>query len=236
VPVLTKLVKKHMRKTYFFLMPKTGGNKILHSLDDKRIEIIGHDNLALRKDTLYQLEKNNSMSFTTVRNPVNRLVSAYEWVKSGGTKNEIDLRAQSELNKFRDFKDFVSNIEDFLTNDFSIHFFPMHYWIYDSDKNKFLINYFLKYEHLESDFKKFCNNHKIKYSWDEKKRHAGPWSKNSYGDYYNAKTLDKVKQVYDLDFKLFSYQPVIVRPASEQRNMDNSKNRHENTSSPEKFT
>ena len=131
--------------------------------------------------------------FTFVRNPYTRCISAFYYLKKGGS-NRIDLK---------DSKLFIgnSNIEFFIktklkhVSEHQQHFRPQHYWIPDG------ADFIGKYESLEKDLIKLKHIIKMK---DHKIPHK---NKSSYDRSFQlSKDLkDIIYKLYQKDFDLFGY-------------------------------
>ena len=145
----------------YFHMPRTAGDSIRESITNfpDKCCIITHD--KIRPDIF---KKSVITSFTFIRNPYDRLYSAYNWIANRDVKNneklkEFDTREYNFLQKqnFKDFNDFASSITyDDITQDFMIHFCPMWRWISDNRTAKILIRNIFLYEDIENfKFDKF---------------------------------------------------------------------------------
>jgi len=189
--------KEH--KIIFIHIPKTAGVSIIKSLFNDKVKTGGHRNyIYLSK--LFQ-DFNDYFKFTIVRNPWDRLFSAYNFLSNGGInihdKNAFNMYLKNTLS----FEDFVLNwINE--ENIFKIiHFYPQ-YWFLKNRSGKINIDHIGYYEQLESSFKLLCD----KFNFKNKLKHLNKNNMSlSYKDVYNDEMIEKVRLIYNLDIKLFKY-------------------------------
>ena len=134
----------HKLKSIYTHLPKCGGNSIVQIL--KRYppwERIGHRTMYW---VLKKYEAESYYKFTFVRNPWNRLVSSYHYLRSGGMKTPGDLEAELMLQEYSNFSEFVIKYNIYETK--ICHFLPMIHYTGDLDN----YNYIGKIENLQEDF------------------------------------------------------------------------------------
>jgi len=198
VLILTKTRENFQEneKPFLFIhIPKTGGNSFLQSFDN--FEIIGHFN------SLNHSYKNiNKKKVTIVRNPYERCVSAYTYLKKGGMKNNFDLYYQKQLIKYKSFKDFVKNIGNLTSKDNQIiHLISQNKFI--EDDSGLLVDNILYLENIDNDIKKMCKALNIKCPYYFKKTNTN--KHNDYKTYYDKESQDLVYNFYKRDFELLGY-------------------------------
>jgi hypothetical protein len=148
---------------------------------------------------------------TIVRNPYDRLVSAYYFMIRGGFNNNKEYLAIRDT--YKNFKDWVLNgltkelitisfTEPLIKNreDWKEAFLPQYYWVTDHN-GKLLISeeHIGKFENLGNDVKRLFN---IDLHIHMNKSH----SKGDWRTYYSdQKVIEKVACLYDKDFTLFGY-------------------------------
>lgn len=189
-------------KFVFVHIPKTAGNSIKSALSLKGDN---HRTLSSIVD-----EKNINIqeyfTFTFVRNPYSRLVSAYNFIKNGGYNgnNKWDIEVRDAYIKNLSFKDFVlENCYDkknqIKRNHFigAVHFLPQTYFI-DTK-----INFIGKVENLQKDFDIVCDRVGIPHST---LKHKNIGEKANYLDYYNNELIEIVQSLYHNDFQQFNYK------------------------------
>ena len=90
----------HKHKYIFIHIPKCGGNSLKIA-----IGIEGHDHSKISAEKYRDHMKYTK--FTFVRNPWDRFVSAYVYIKSGGMGNKQDLFLKKKIESYNTFKKFV---------------------------------------------------------------------------------------------------------------------------------
>lgn len=138
--------------------------------------------------------------FTIVRNPWDRLVSAYTFLAKGGMNEFDDAFFKAELASFGSFENFVN---EWLTED-NInkyhHFKPQ--WTYIIDRhNKVTVDYIGYLELLEDDFDFIAG--KLGTKGDLKKDNVV--KRADYRDFYDEKTKAKAAKIYAKDIDLLNY-------------------------------
>lgn len=192
----------HKKKFFFIHIPKCGGT----SIDESELFLAnkypakGHAGYYKFRAALAQDFKSYKC-FTLVRNPWDRLSSAFYYLSEGGAGNPVDLRLKKEyLDVFEnDFKafidDFIQRPEIYLK---LLHMKPMHEFF---NPSRCGIDYFIqKLESIEAldELKSFLNE-------DFLLPHKRKRKNYTIRDNYNNKTFDAVKEIYLKDVTLFSY-------------------------------
>ena len=121
-----------MKKEMVFMhIPKTGGASIGQLCASTGIAIIGHnirnpDYISLAQ---YRRRHPDIFSFAIVRNPWDRLVSAYHFLSHGGLNIHDSKDADRYVSHYHGFNEFVINAfkdDAILTQ---LHFRPQYKWI-----------------------------------------------------------------------------------------------------------
>ena len=144
---------------------------------------------------------NQYFKFAFVRNPWDRLYSAYRYLRSGGWNETDKLWAETSLEDFGDFNCFVKQWLTPRNIDSHIHFWPQYRFVCDS-KGRLLVDYLGYFETLHSDIRKVSARLGIDASLA--RYNAGPES--DYRTVYDDAARDVVAQVYAQDIKLFGYE------------------------------
>jgi hypothetical protein len=142
-----KTFDKH--KTIFFHIPKTGGNSIYESLFSK--EVWGHRDVSYYRFVFGRKKFNRYFKFCLVRNPYQRVYSAYCFLKKGGMNENDQLFNSKHLSQYNSFEDFVINglAKKEIIN--WVHFKPQCSFIQDK-KGKIVVDFIGKLENMEADF------------------------------------------------------------------------------------
>ena len=138
--------------------------------------------------------------FAFVRNPWDRLYSAFSFLKGGGWNDDDKKWADENLSNIKDFNDFVLN---WLTSErlYSyIHFWPQSDFICDR-KNNPMIDYLGYFESIGDDFEYIA--HKINSVGSLK--HTNASKRLGYTSVYNDEAINKVAALYATDIKNFGY-------------------------------
>ena len=201
----------------FFHMPRTAGDSIQKSILNisEKCRISTHHNQKSTSRVLrMHIENSNYKSFTFVRNPYNRLYSAYNWImKRDTTKNEklnnLDLLEYEYLKQYKDFNHFCCNIDEKGINQhFMVHFHPLSKWIWN---DKLLVTNTFRFEDLFNGrtlFKDWCKQNKLIYKGLISESHKSVWTQKSYFDFYNKDSILNVNKLYQRDFQLFGYNKI----------------------------
>ena len=187
------------KRGVFVHIPKTAGHSVGRALGRDKFAWIGHDlrnrNYLFPKDISWF---DDLYSCAFVRNPYDRLVSSYYYLKSGGNCEADQQDFEYYFRKFDNFEDMILNWNDELYN--QIHFKPQSDWIYDNEVR--LFDFVGRYENLQTDVNKILldNDMMTKYvKTYNKGKHK------NYTKYYNKTTSKIVYEIYETDFKNFGY-------------------------------
>jgi Sulfotransferase family len=138
--------------------------------------------------------------FAIVRNPWDRLVSAFHYLKSGGWDEEDRDWFNSELGHFKDFDEFVRvwlNKDNIWKR---VYLRPQYHFVIE-DHRKIEMDFIGLFENLEEDFRHITNRLGVEctLSQTNKSKHK------DYKEYYDDETRKIVANVYDIDIELFGY-------------------------------
>lgn len=183
-------------KTLFIHIPKTAGISMINAIYGN-VNGGGHRSFNFYK-YIYGENISNFFTFSFVRNPYQRLYSAYNYLKQGGI-NSHDKRAfETHLFQFKNFKDFVLNgLNEKLIQEI-IHFTPQTNFICDSSDN-ILIDFVGKFENISKDIKHIENRMNLSLSLP----HLNKSKANN--DICDDKVRSKIFNIYKRDFKIFNY-------------------------------
>ncbi|MBF0406666.1 MAG: sulfotransferase family 2 domain-containing protein [Candidatus Riflebacteria bacterium] len=211
-----------LKERFIFVhVPKTGGTSIKMRLsgydlkkrwqpDPKEILFLYthfsafHLRKALKEHDK-SIQHESFLQFAFVRNPFERVLSAFMYLSNGGGGTLQDLQFALLLKPFNLlFKDFIKN-GLFQLGETIPHFFPQYFWTHKGLKDKPL-NFIGRYENLENDFQYILN--KVRPN-DTNKDTSLPWLRKTdhlhYTLFYDGETKDLVAKFYKEDIKLFNY-------------------------------
>lgn len=143
---------------------------------------------------------NKYFKFAFVRNPWDRLLSAYSYLRDGGW-NEQDRRWYDEnISHLRDFNSFVIEWLDSNRLQSHLHLRPQSEFICDS-RQRPLIDYLGYFESLPEDFAHIARVLNI----EARLGHVNTSKRNDYRDIYSPEAIEKVYSVYRRDIENFGY-------------------------------
>tara|TARA_B100000795_G_scaffold242951_1_gene206515 strand:+ start:192 stop:863 length:672 start_codon:yes stop_codon:yes gene_type:complete len=185
-------------KTIFIHIPKTAGVSLANAIyGDVTLE--GHRSFYFNSIAL-NVKNEKYFSFTFVRNPFDRLYSAYKFLKKGGINHYDRLAFETHLSKFKDFKDFVLNgLNNKLIYQIT-HFIPQYEYLCDK-RGTILVDFVGRFEDLDNDI--LLLSKKLKK--DIKLNHHNYNKKVDYKEVYTDEMIDKVYQIYQKDIDIFKY-------------------------------
>lgn len=181
-------------------IPKTGGISINASLFGNLGS--GHAPIWRFYDFITEDRFSKYFKFTIVRNPWDRLLSAFMFLKNGGINASDRTWSNVHLKKFTNFETFVREwVND--KNIYSyIHFVPQNYFLC-IDNSRPLVDFIGYYENIEEDFQYIAQKIGIKTTLKKLNTNT---VKGNYVDYYSDETSAIVEKVYKKDIKMFGYK------------------------------
>ena len=183
-------------KPLFIHIPKAAGMVIQKIVENLNEDMGPSNEVCLHKKvTRYRKSyRDRHYVFSFVRNPFDRLVSAYFFLKAGGIHRHDRRRARKLAN---DFNTFVK--EDLLSKPINriLHFHPMVHWL-DAE-----IDFIGKFENLQEDFNTICDKIGIP---QQKLPHKNATKHKHYTEYYDDETRKIVAEKYAKDIEYFGYE------------------------------
>ncbi len=191
------------KKNIFFVhIPKNAGNSIRPLCRKEGIKVITH-NIRRRNKRLLAAHRGEQKihAFCISRNPYDRLISAYYYLKDK-TDHRGDLADKEKfLSQYKDFDDFVKNGLEKASNE-QIHFLPQVFWILNKN-GKPEVETVLRLENLQNDFDEFC---KIMGLGNYKLQTTNTSKHKSWKEYFTGETKKIVQEIYREDFEFFNYK------------------------------
>jgi len=179
----------HKLKFVFLHIPRTGGNSIKSTLGIK-----GH--LHQRASAFDRDIIRNYFSFSFTRNPWDRFVSCYFYLKAGGMNEKYDARDREKfLDKYSSFEGFVRNV-DFCELFDQQHFKPQSEYL---DRE---LSFIGRFEKIDRDFGDVCRKIGVSGGRLPKKNSS---RRQSYRGYYNSRTKSIIAEKYKDDIERFCY-------------------------------
>ena len=186
----------------FVQIPKVAGVSISNSLFGRHTG--NHATVADYQIVFNKNEFSSFYKFAFVRNPWDRLVSAYIYLKSGGMNPRDSKWADEYLSSLKNFNDFVLNWLNRNNIYKGIHFLPQYKFITSSNRLSPDVDFVGFFENIDNDYSYIRNLLQL---GDEKLafRNKTPGKLQDYRSYYNNKTIQIVSEVYKEDIELLGY-------------------------------
>jgi hypothetical protein len=183
-------------RAIFIHIPKTAGSSVAQALfgDSRHVPYFEYERINPRKFKRF-------FKFSFVRNPWDRLVSTFFFLKKGGM-NEMDRRFAAE--NLAGYDNFAAFVEGWLNekNIWSwIHFKPQHYFICDA-KLRVRMDFVGRSETIDADFRHILERLGVaaKLKWMNRGDHR------PYSEYYTNDLRERVAAIYAQDIATFGYQ------------------------------
>lgn len=174
----------------FIHIPKTGGISVVTHIK-KYLGSLNHNH---RSVNFYNLDlRQRNFIFTFVRNPYDRIVSAFYYLKQG-----LAHKAENDFGKtlHDNFSDFVKKDLIKCININYLHFIPMNFWLNDS------VDFIGRFENIQEDYNYVCDNLSIPHN----KLQVFNKSKHKhYTEYYDNESKQIVENIYQIDIFKFGY-------------------------------
>ena len=181
-------------KSIFIHIPKTAGISVKRALFGG----VKRDHIKLKYFEAYDRAKFKSyFKFAVVRNPYDRLVSSYFYIK----KNQDGY--SKRLSSLHDFPSFVSALtsDQIRKSIFKIpHFLPQVEFLKVRD-GSIGVDFLGRFETLDSDFNSIIQRLGIQAELEHHNRTVH----KSFQEYYDQATLAIVQKIYREDFELLGY-------------------------------
>ena len=188
-------------KSIFIHIPKAAGMSVSKSIFEEQV---GHKRAIYFRE-YDPVRFNNYFKFTIVRNPWDRLFSAYTFMKNGGMWFIDEMYGAKYFNEFNDFNEFVSFLgnKSFKARQILkwLHFRPQSFFVNDPSTGEALVNFVGKLESIQLDFDKVCSEIGI----EKKLININKTKHSDYRDVYNSKSIDIVSNIYKEDIDNFNY-------------------------------
>ncbi|MDX9875817.1 MAG: sulfotransferase family 2 domain-containing protein, partial [Spongiibacteraceae bacterium] len=183
-------------------IPKTAGTSIYRSLGMTEIQYTHTPARVIRRH--YREEFRRYFVFTVVRNPWDRLVSTFEFLRNGTTWKKQQRWATHWLGE-QSFETFVLRLEDdfrfrngVLAEDF---FFAQSYFTTDC-RGRNLVDRIYRFEALPAAFAELTQRFGVAADLTHERRSR----RRDYRSYYTDRTVAIVERLYAADVRRFGYR------------------------------
>ncbi|WP_052055837.1 sulfotransferase family 2 domain-containing protein [Myxosarcina sp. GI1] len=188
----------------FVHVPKAAGVSICKALFGN---FAGHHTTLSKYQLVFsQSEFDRYFKFTFVRNPWDRVFSAYNFLQKGGLTKEDKRWAAAEIAPFASFDDFVRmGLHKPIIQKWR-HFRPQVDFLLIPGSSKLQVDFLGFFENLQEDFQYVVDKLNIHDIPDLKHENAtNPHQKLDYKDFYTDKTRNIVAEIYKSDLDIFGY-------------------------------
>jgi hypothetical protein len=138
--------------------------------------------------------------FAFVRNPWDRLYSAYSYLKGGGWNDKDQAWTDDNIAHITNFNDFVLDWLNLERLNSHIHFWPQSKFLCDS-KGEPIVDKLYYFETIQTDFSHVTN----KLQLDKVLQNTNASKRESYRIVYNSESIAKVYELYKQDIENFGY-------------------------------
>jgi hypothetical protein len=149
---------------------------------------------------LYEKDVSEYFKFAFVRNPYERAISDWKFLRGKSNKRWRSKTFLKYLNREGYFERILSNSNDESTR--IDHTYPQYNFIYD-DNGKCLVDFIGKFENLQQDFDTICDKIGIP---RQQLPHENKTKHKHYTEYYDDETRSIVAEKYAKDIEYFGYE------------------------------
>ena len=197
------------KKIIYIHPPKTGGWSIVNlygstsPIPEKKgkFEITPqHHSIKFYKNYGFDLDR--YLIFATTRNPWDRVVSAYSWLKSRDIHRLAHNGSGAKCN-FEEFVYWLEENEEVMRHDRDNHDWrhPFAVWDWITIEGHVAVDYLCSMHTLQSDYEFLSNKIGLKKSLP----HSNKSEHGDYRKYYNSKMIDSVAKVFNNDIQYFKF-------------------------------
>ena len=187
-------------KFIFIHVPKNAGNGIIRSLCG--CKATGHNPIGSYKT--YDSNKFSSyFKFGVVRNPWDRVVSAFHYLRGGGMGLYDNEFHNKYLARYRDFNEFVCALNDMALAKKILkwtHFIPQSYFL--NIDNSLGVDYLIRYESLSEGYMHIAK----KLGSESQLAIFNKSDRFDYKSYYSRETKEIIRKLYSYDIDFFKYE------------------------------
>jgi chondroitin 4-sulfotransferase 11 len=181
------------RRVLFIHVPKAGGTSTQQAL-----ALRGRGHMRIMDVE----RRHRYFSFSVVRNPYSRLVSAFQYLTCRETLPVWDHEESDYVYRYRgDFKRFVREVVALLDIYRSIHLLPQTFFLCDGDS--VVVDRLIALEDLDRDLAPISR----RVGGARRLSRSNASQRDDIETYYDAETRAIVARVYEKDFRLLGYDP-----------------------------
>ena len=195
------------KNVIFVHIPKAAGTSIHKSLFG-RLSGFGHSPAHQYIKIYGVFDFYSSFRFAFVRNPFDRALSTYNYLRKGGNNSNDKLFFEKYLSEYTSFEDFVLNgLNKSVEIQNQIHFRTQRSFIYH--ENRCLVSFVGRFENIQADYEYVSNILGVDKPLVFTNKSTA--EKNYLDNYNNREVVDVITSIYSCDFEQFGYQKNISR-------------------------
>ena len=186
------------KKIIFVHIPKTAGISLMKSIfGDVTLE--SHRSVSFYKQ-VFGNRYSEFFTFTIVRNPWDRLYSAYKFLQKGGINIHDKNAFETHLSTYKDFEDFVlKGLNEKIIWEI-MHLIPQYEFVCDKN-GRIIVDYVGRFESLQEDIASLSKKINLEVVMD----HHNYNKKKDYREAYTKEMIEKVHHIYQKDIDVFEY-------------------------------
>lgn len=189
-------------KCIFVHIPKCAGVSINKALFDN---LGGGHHSAMDYQIIYGRSIYESYyKFTFVRNPWDRVFSAYNFLKEGGFDEKDKTWAEKNLLEYDTFDKFICEWVNARNINTKNHFVPQYKYICNA-AGKVIVDYIGKFEKIQEDYEHIVDKIGVTATLHHKNRTMSMNKELNYTEFYTEKTRRIIRDVYKKDIELLGY-------------------------------
>ena len=201
----------HQHQCFFTHVPKTGGKSVLAAFGLPTLGVHYDGSLTHIEEPFgyrqLRIERKQHLTdyfcFTIVRDPLDRLVSAFFYLDGGGCNSLDTAYRDQKLRVYKgEFLDFVEDLENHIEQD---HFKPQAWWITDTEGN-LLPDFIGRYENLQADFAGIARHIGLAL---KPLAHLNASCRPAVKILYSEHVRQKVAEIYADDYRLLGYRTTV---------------------------
>ena len=186
---------------HFYSCPQNSRNE--YYLELNKGKMVPRDHATwheFKRKSVFLFE--NYYKFSFVRNPWDRVVSSYHYLKQGGNQTKRDMEFKdSVIEKYGTFESFIMDYLNHNTIWSNKLFWPQWFFLLDG-KDNLQVDFLGKFENIEGDFAVLAK--KLNIELKIQKTNAS--TRDGYKQYFSEGAKLKISELYAKDISQFNYQ------------------------------
>ena len=139
---------------------------------------------------------NKFLKFCIIRNPYNKLYSAWNFIKERHGYNNVNDFVKYKLNE-----KFIYG-KELIPGDARVHYRPQFTFILNEKEEQYT-DFIIRYENLNQDITKLNNKYKLNIPL-----YGNENTTRNYITKFNKESIEKINKLYEKDFLLFGYEMI----------------------------